>query len=114
MATINAPIVGITKGVSKIVWANLLNGDDGSFLDAVAHPDKTVTVEGVPGAGFSIQIEDGDGNILNDPVDTALSGNLVNQTRQILENPEKLRPKVTSGDGTTDVTVTIIMSSLKR
>lgn len=114
MATRTGVTTKPNKGVLKIVWSGLLNGDDGTFLDAPTYPDKTVTVEGTPGVGFSIQIEDGNANILNDPQDAALSGNLVNDTKVILENPEKLRPNVTAGDGTTNVTVTLIATSLQR
>lgn len=112
MATVPGSFTMPAFGVVRAIWT-LANGDDGTPLDAIGWPDKTVSVRGTFGAAGSVTIEGGDAvsptySALND---SRGEGNALTftaaDTRTILENPGKIRPRVTAGDGTTAITVVI-------
>lgn len=112
--------VWIAKGVLKSTWTGLLNGDQGTPLDAPNLPDKTLQIKGTPGVGFSLTIEgSNDGGTTYDPLEDPQGGALTFTTttdimEAIQENPGQLRPNVTAGDGTTNVDVIVISQSTKR
>lgn len=112
MATIAAAFVASAKNALRASWT-LANGDDGIVLDAINWPDKTVTVRGTFGAGGTVVIEgtDAGGVTYTTLNDSRGEGNALTftaaDTRTILENPGKIRPRVTAGDGTTALTVVI-------
>lgn len=117
MAVRNAVVTNIAKGVIKVAWAGLLNGDQGRAEDLTRYPDRTVQLTGTLGVGGSINVEgSNDGGttyaIIND---SRGEGNALTLTaldmRQILENPGLVRPNVTAGDGTTNLTLTIFAST---
>lgn len=117
MAVRNATVTNVAKGVIKVQWTGLLNGDQGRAEDLTRFPDRTVQLTGTLGAGGSINVEgSNDGgstyHIMND---TRGEGNVLTLTaldmRQILENPALMRPNVTAGDGTTNLTLTILAST---
>lgn len=119
MAVRNATVYNIGPGVVKVEWTGLLNGDTGRAEDLTRYPDKTAQVKGTFGAGGSVNIEgSNDGGttfaILND---SRGEGNPLTLTatdlRLILENAGLIRPNVTAGDGTTNLTVTIIAASTR-
>jgi hypothetical protein len=94
-------------------WDNLALNDDGDVLESPKLADKTVQVYGTFGAGGKVILE-GTCN-LTSPVWAQMhdpQGNLLDFTsstiRQVLENPLKIRPRVTTGDGTTNLTMVII------
>lgn len=104
-----------SKGVCQSTWTGLLNGDNGSYLDAPMLPDKTIEVTGTFGAGGTILIESGNGHTLNDSRGEGNGATFTAaDTRVLLENPPLLRPRVTGGDGTTDLTVVITSQSAQR
>lgn len=118
MATIAATGQWIGKGVHKWTATPLANGDQSTALTAPNLPDKTVQVTGTFGVGGSVQIEgSNDGgttwHILNDTrgETTGAMTFTAADTRQLLENPERIRANVTAGDGTTALTVRIVSSS---
>lgn len=98
----------LSKGVAKAVWT-LGNGETGADLVAPTLPDKTVTVSGTFGAGGTVVIERDANNALNDAQGNVLTFTAP-RTEAILENPERLRPRVTQGDASTALTVEIICS----
>lgn len=105
----------IAKGVCKSTWTGLLNGDDGSFLDASMLPDKTVEITGTFGAGGTVQIQDGNGHVLNDSRGEGNGATFTSaDTRTLTENPQKMRPVITGGDGATSLTVVIVSESGAR
>lgn len=121
MATVNGKHEYPVKGVAKSTWASLTTTDaDGSPLDAPNYPQKTVAVVGTFGAGGELTVE----GLLPDNTWVTLKDNLpaggsplVFSTAgmmPIAENPLKIRPRVTGGDGTTSLTVTIISESARR
>ncbi len=117
MAVVTKKITRVSRGVLKIVWANMANGDTGALFDAKAGcpalSDKCVMFIGNTwGSGGSVKLEgtNDDTNFftLNDPLDNTLVATGTNALDQVLENPQSMRPSVTAGDGTTDITVTLI------
>jgi hypothetical protein len=91
-----------------ITWSGLLSGDDGTRVTLSDFPDRTVQFIGTFGAGGTVSFEgsnDGSNWIaLTDP-----QGNAITKTSAsmefVTETPRYVRPRVTAGDGTTDLTV---------
>ena len=91
-------------------WSGLLNGDDGSPISGSDFPDRTVHILGTFGSGGSVNLEgsnDGTNWLpLTDP-----QGNAITKTatalEMVTETPRYIRPRVTAGDGTTDITVIV-------
>jgi hypothetical protein len=97
-----------------MTWTGLLNGDTGAPLTFHDYPDRTFQVTGTFGTGGSVNLEgSNDGTnwaILTDP-----QGNAITKTaagmEAVTETPRYMRPNVTAGDGTTDLTVTVFARS---
>lgn len=115
MATVTGTGAWISKKVHKQTWSALANGDDGTALSAATLSDKSVQVTGTFGVGGTIIIEgSNDGGTtwatLNDSrgeTTGALSFTGAD-LRTILENVERIRPRVTAGDGTTSLNVYVV------
>lgn len=106
------------RGVSLITWTGLLNGDDGAPYKAPAHSDKTAQTTGTFGAGGSVSLQGTnapDGAAASMAVlhraDGAAPDAAMADAEPItpLENPLWIRPLVTAGDGTTDLTVRVLI-----
>lgn len=102
----------IAKRAHKTQWNTLANGDTGLPQTGARLSDKTVQVFGTFGAGGSIKIEgSNDGGTtwvtLRDPGGAALTFTSADM-KHILEVPERIRPNVTAGDGTTALTCIIV------
>jgi hypothetical protein len=102
------------KRVRLVIWTGLQNLDDGAPVDAMAWPDKSIAVPttAVFGTGGTVIIEGSlDGGAtwlpLNDPSSTALSFTTA-KIRAVMENTLLIRPRVTAGDGTTNITVQMV------
>lgn len=109
-----------------VTWTGLLNGDDGAPFVAPNRADKSVQVFGTFGASGNLRVEgtnqqayNADGSAvasaptyatLNDPQANALDVTAA-KIEQVLENPNAIRPRVTAGDGTTSLTVVMVVSS---
>ena len=115
MATRNGTFdtnVSNLNSAALITWTGLLNGDDGAPVQWCDFADRCMQVAGTFGVGGSVTLEgSNDGTnflALNDP-----QGNAITKTaaaiEQVLELPRYVRPRVTAGDGTTSLTVTILM-----
>jgi len=100
-------------------WSGLLQGDDGDWLPLPVHADKCVQAYGTWGVGAAIVLEgtneEGDApanpDVLHDPsgVNLTLSNAEGSRLKQALESPYKIRPRVSGGDGTTALTVRMIV-----
>lgn len=94
-----------------IVWSGLLNGDTGAPFEHADYGDKTVQIQGTAGAGLSVTLQgSNDGTnwvALTDPQGNAVTKTAVGALEVVAENPRYIRPNVTAGDGTTDLTVTV-------
>lgn len=116
MAVRTAAITSVVGGTMKATWTGLLNGDTGSLLTAPEHTFKEVQVFGTFGAGGNVSI---DGSLndgtnfapLNDPQGNALATVTAARIERIQESTASVRPSVTAGDGTTNLTVIIILKT---
>lgn len=93
-------------------WTGLLNTDDGVPLEQPSSNDRSVQVTGTFGSGGTVVIEgSNDGTnyqTLTDPQGNALSVTAA-RLKQISELTRFIRPRVTGGDGTTNLTVTMLI-----
>jgi hypothetical protein len=89
-----------------IAWEGLLNGDDGDPIKIPGSTVRSAHVKGTFGSGGTIVIEgSNDGSTyvtLTDP-----QGNAISKTSEAIETLEEntlwVRPRVSAGDGTTDL-----------
>ena len=95
-----------------VTWANMANGDDGKPFILAEYADRSVQVEGTFGASGAVVIQGTNDGVnwrtLNDPY-----SNAINITAQKIEAVSELvvaiRPYISSGDGTTDITVSMLV-----
>lgn len=120
MATRNGSIdrnISETGTAALVTWTGLLNGDDGAPVQWVDYADRCVQAIGTFGAGGSITMQgSNDGTnwaTMADPQGNNLTFTAA-KLEQVLELPRYVRPIVTAGDGTTNLTVTICMRRVTR
>lgn len=91
-----------------VTWSGLLNGDNGARVTLTDFPDRTVQFVGTFGAGGSVSFE-GSNNGADWAVLTDPQGNAITKTTASLEfvteTPRYVRPVVSSGDGSTNLSV---------
>lgn len=93
-------------------YAGMANGDDGKPLEQAENADRSVQVDGTFGLAGNLAIEGSNDGItyyvLTDP-----QGNSLNFTsgkiEAVTEATRFIRPRVTSGDGTTNLTVNMLV-----
>ncbi len=121
MADRAAKLVIDNDGVVKITWTGLRVNDTGAWVRSARFSDKTVqvivdaagsgdavTMEGSPDSGVTTgDLHGAQGELLV----TELVGATISDPELLAENPESIRPNVTAGDGTTDLTVVVIAAS---
>ncbi len=92
-------------------WTGLDLDDSGSPIEVVDFPDRTVTVTGTFGAAGSVTLQ-GSNDGTNWFALTDGQGNAITKTAAgmelIVEAPRYIRPLVTAGDGTTNLSVQIL------
>jgi len=93
-------------------WTGLTNGDDGDPLPTEAilqYLDRTFQVTGTLGSGGTVLIEGTNDGVnwatLSDPQGVLLSITALG-IYQVIQVTLKMRPRVSAGDGTTNVAVT--------
>jgi hypothetical protein len=93
-------------------WSPLANGDDGTPVRFSQYADKSVQVSGIFGVGGSLRLE-GSNNGTDYAVLTDPQGNPLDFTsakvKAVTEATLWVRPRVTGGDGTTNLTVSVLM-----
>ncbi|MCL6456699.1 MAG: hypothetical protein K6T85_01710 [Gorillibacterium sp.] len=99
------------------MWSGLRNGDSGQWylVTCAKYPDKCVQVIGTFGTGGTVVIEGSnqydnitDYSTLSDSFgDSLVFG--ASDIKQINQNPLAIRPRVTAGDSSTNVTILIAM-----
>jgi len=105
-----------TNTARLVTWTGLTftTTDSGDPVQWVDFADRCVQVTGTFGTGGSVSLEGSNtGNtnefiVLSDPQGNALTITAA-RIEQVLELPRYVRPRVTAGDGTTNLTVTICM-----
>jgi len=105
----------VDGNVRLITWASMENGDTGQWYVAPHYHDASVHAYGTPGAGFNLRMQGTNESgtpsnpaTLNDASQTALNITSLPTILQILENPYQIRPNITAGDATTNVTVIVL------
>lgn len=110
MATITPTFTN--QGELTIVqWSNMLNGDDGAPYAFAPWADRSVQVTGTFGVAGNARWEGSNDTViygvLTDP-----QGNPLDFTSAKLESVTELarqsRPRITAGDATTSITVTLV------
>lgn len=110
MANITPTNVAFLADQNTFVWAAMLNGDVGLPAQFMATGDRTFQVNGTFGVGGTIVLEGSlDGTnyfTLSDAGGTAISRTAAG-LKSVLESPLFIRPRVTAGDGTTNLIATL-------
>lgn len=121
MTTINGTITDISgslgnRTVVKSTWFEMALNDEGAAMKMTEWADRSVQVVGTFGAGGTVVIEGSlDGTnfaTLSDPQGNALTIQTA-KIEAITELVQFIRPRVTGGDGTTSLTVTIMCRRTK-
>lgn len=95
-----------------VSWSGLLNTDTGApWTDSHAYADKSVEVSGTFSVGGEVTVEglinDSSYSTLHDlngaPLVITSAG-----VHYVAENPKDVRPRVSGGDGSTDLAVAIL------
>jgi len=118
MATVTAIVSEYGDGTVLVKWPGLGADDDGEPVGYAGYSDRTMQVIGTFGTGSSVGIE---GTLapdqagfepLLDPQDNSVIS-ITSASAQKIESIKELRhwirPKVTGGDGTTNLTVYLMM-----
>lgn len=115
MSTIIPTRVPVEKHASVALvttWAALANGDDGAPVELSFLSDRSVQVVGTFGVGGNVLIEGSNNGVdyatLTDPQGNTLSL-ASGRIESVMEVVRFIRPRVTAGDGTTSLTVTLLM-----
>ena len=110
----------VSGRVHRFTWAGLLNGDDGALVSIPGASDMTVQVFGTFGSGGTIifegscdadpasnffQMRDGGDNVISFG---SADGEMVAPIAVFI------RPRVTAGDGNTDLTMILLARSTMR
>lgn len=107
------PVDQSFPGESSLVsWTGLLNGDDGSPVQFGAFTDRSIQFVGTFGTGGTIVLE-GSNDGVNYVALTDPQGNSISKTsasiEAISEATRYVRPRVTAGDGTTNLAAHLFM-----
>lgn len=97
---------GATSDLALVTWAGLLLGDDGQPLEAGGFADRSVQFVGVFGGAtviFEGSNNGADWHPLVDPQGDPISKTLPS-LEAVLETTRFVRPRVSGGDGTTNIT----------
>lgn len=114
MATITPTFSPVGEDTLVVTWATMTTGNDtGVAVGFPEYSDRSVQMKGTLGAGGNVNIEgSNDGgttwHVLNDPSSTAIGLSSL-KTEQVMELTGLIRPKVSAGDGTTSLTVVMLL-----
>ncbi len=93
-----------------IQWTGLLNGDTGLPVELYEYGDRSIQLNGTFGAGGSQSFEGSNDSaifvVLTDQANAALTSTAA-MLKQVLQAARLVRPNITAGDGTTNLTVTL-------
>lgn len=100
-----------------LTWAGMANGDYGAVVELANFADRSVQVTGVMGVGGNVRIEGSLNGVDYAPLTDPQGSNLDMNTQKIeaiTEVVRYVRPRVTAGDGSTLITVTMLMKGVTR
>jgi len=116
MATVNPSVNQDITGdgsARKIVWSGLTTTNaDGAPAEWIQWADRCIQFTGTFGAGGTVKLQgSNDGSNWFDLADP--QGNAISKSsaaiEQVLEMTQYVRPFVSAGDGTTNLTATLVM-----
>jgi hypothetical protein len=97
----------------RVTWNGLAVNDTGLPFVLSQYADRSAHVTGVFGVGGLVVIEGSNNSTdyatLNDPQGNPISFNLTNKIEAVSEIVVALRPKVTGGDGSTLVNISMLV-----
>jgi len=106
--TVSVPTIdGDSDGSVKLIkWTPLANGDDGSPVSFPTFSERSIQLSGTFGSGGSVSVMGS-----NDGTTWAALGSAITSAgiRQVAETTLYLKPSVTAGDGTTSITVSLLI-----
>jgi hypothetical protein len=100
--------------VQIVTWSGLLQSstDDGDPYECPGASDRSVQLGGTLGAGGVATIEGSNNGsnwaALTDPQGNAIELNAIGAIEAVSELTRYVRPRITGGDGTTNLTVTLL------
>lgn len=96
-----------------VSWSTMANGDSGEPLQNPGSADRSVQVTGTFGVGGTVVLQ-GSNDGTNYRTLTDPQGNALSFTAAAIEAVQEItrytRPSVTGGDGTTSLTVTLVVT----
>lgn len=99
------------RGLVSVVWSGLLNTDVGSTVELPGYADRSLQLTGALGSGGTVSIEgSNDGtnwHELGDAEGDQLVLDEASEIRNVMEMTRFIRPKVATGDGSTNLVVTM-------
>ena len=112
MATTPSILI-VSGGNAKVAtWTGLANGQSGDHIEENIWADRSVQVIGTFGANGAVTIEGSNDGVnwstLSDPQGNALVFT-TSKIETVVEICRYIRPSITDGDGTTDLTVHLFM-----
>jgi len=106
------PIAGHGESAHIIEWSGLLNGDTGAPIEMPTSADRSVQFQGTFGVGGTILMEGSNDGVnyhtLTDPQGNALSKTAAG-IEQIQEITRYMRPRVSAGDGSTNLVASMLV-----
>jgi len=115
MAVVNYSVERITTEKDPchiLTWASMANGDSGQPLEMPGSADRTIQVNGTFGTGGNLRLEGSNDGVnyvvLTDPQGNALDITIA-KIETITEITRYMRPRVTAGNGSTSLTVTMLV-----
>jgi hypothetical protein len=100
-----------------VSWTGLANGDSGEPLELPGQPDRSAQVIGTFGVGGSVVIEgsnnETDFSTLTTPLGTSIALSSPG-IAQVQELTKVIRPRVVAGDGSTSVSVYMLIAGPYR
>jgi hypothetical protein len=101
---------GFTEMTSLVTWAGLANGESGSAVQLAGQSDRSLQFTGTFGSGGLVALQGSNDNTnwvtLNDMNGNAITASAAGLVG-VLEATAYVRPTVSSGDGSTAITVTL-------
>ena len=115
--TITAAVPG-DDTVLIVTWANMANGDTAIGFPAAQWSDRTVQVAGTFGASGNVAIQGSNNGgasyaVLQDDYGVALNVTAAS-IRKATAPVQLIAPAVTAGDGTTNITVSMVVRRLQQ
>jgi hypothetical protein len=95
----------------KVSWASIANSDNGTAVELYGSADRSVQITGTFGAGGTIVIEgsnDGTNYVTLYNLQASALSFTAAGLKGVAEITRYIRPRVTAGDGTTSLTVTLL------